>query len=490
MEWKKSNVKVLTVFLILLLSNSYLFGNVTFIIESLPNTTPPNDSIFICGTFNNWNVNDKNYLLHRQIDGKYAIEIAIDSAFFEYKFTRGSWMKVETNEINEYLENRNYDAPTLKTVYITIVNWQDLGGVKKFNYIILYLFAMAFYGFAVLFQLFRLPKKDMLKLRMYSIYNCLLILVLLVGVWHNQSNLIWQSLIKMVGLVFLFGWGSIHLIVVRVILLKKFKPKWLFHFTPSILIFIVILTRLTNYTLLTIFTIDINPYLNVGDTLTILIGIIIMLIYQISILHEINNANQFENDENEVALLKQITLVNIIGLFSIPLNLTLLYQQRYYPILQGNALLLVILSTTILLQFYYFWKYPEIMKVKTIQIPFEIASEMKLRIELLMETKKPFKECELNVAELAEILNTKPYLLSKIINEHYKKNFRDFINEFRVQEFIKLAQTESYKNYTFLALAHEVGFNSKSTFNLAFKKTTQQSPREFLKDKKLTIKGL
>jgi AraC-like DNA-binding protein len=115
---------------------------------------------------------------------------------------------------------------------------------------------------------------------------------------------------------------------------------------------------------------------------------------------------------------------------------------------------------------------------------------MKLRIELLMETKKPFKECDLNVAELAEILNTKPYILSKIINEHYKKNFRDFINDFRVQEFIKLAQSESYKNYTFLALAHEVGFNSKSTFNLAFKKTTQKSPREFLKDKKLNIKGL
>jgi AraC-like DNA-binding protein len=204
----------------------------------------------------------------------------------------------------------------------------------------------------------------------------------------------------------------------------------------------------------------------------------------------LNYTNQFEIDDSELGLLKRITLINIVGIFSIPINIVLLYQHRYYPILQGNTLLLVILSITILLQFYYFWKYPEIMKVKNIQIPFEIANEMKLRIELLMETKKPFKECDLNVAELAEILNTKPYILSKIINEHYKKNFRDFINDFRVQEFIKLAQSESYKNYTFLALAHEVGFNSKSTFNLAFKKTTQKSPREFLKDKKLNIKGL
>jgi AraC-like DNA-binding protein len=490
MTWKNINIEVFTTVLILLLSNSYLFGNVTFIIEALPNTTPPNDSIFICGTFNNWNVNDKNYLLHRQIDGKYAIEIAIDSAFFEYKFTRGSWMKVETNEINEYLENRKYENPEVKTVYITIVNWQDLGGVKKFNYIILYLFAMAFYGFAVLFQLFRLPKKDILKLRMYVIYNGLLILLLIVGVWHNQSNLIWQSLIKMVGLVFLFGWGSIHLIFVRVIVLKKFKSNWLFNFIPSFLILLIILSRLCNYTLLNIFTIDINPYLNVGDTLAVLVGIVIVLSYHVRILYKLNYTNQFEIDDSELGLLKRITLINIVGIFSIPINIVLLYQHRYYPILQGNTLLLVILSITILLQFYYFWKYPEIMKVKNIQIPFEIANEMKLRIELLMETKKPFKECDLNVAELAEILNTKPYILSKIINEHYKKNFRDFINDFRVQEFIKLAQSESYKNYTFLALAHEVGFNSKSTFNLAFKKTTQKSPREFLKDKKLNIKGL
>jgi AraC-like DNA-binding protein len=349
---------------------------------------------------------------------------------------------------------------------------------------------MAFYGFAVLFQLFRLPKKDILKLRMYVIYNGLLILLLIVGVWHNQSNLIWQSLIKMVGLVFLFGWGSIHLIFVRVIVLKKFKSNWLFNFIPSFLILLIILSRLCNYTLLNIFTIDINPYLNVGDTLAVLVGIVIVLSYHVRILYKLNYTNQFEIDDSELGLLKRITLINIVGIFSIPINIVLLYQHRYYPILQGNTLLLVILSITILLQFYYFWKYPEIMKVKNIQIPFEIANEMKLRIELLMETKKPFKECDLNVAELAEILNTKPYILSKIINEHYKKNFRDFINDFRVQEFIKLAQSESYKNYTFLALAHEVGFNSKSTFNLAFKKTTQKSPREFLKDKKLNIKGL
>jgi AraC-like DNA-binding protein len=35
-------------------------------------------------------------------------------------------------------------------------------------------------------------------------------------------------------------------------------------------------------------------------------------------------------------------------------------------------------------------------------------------------------------------------------------------------------------NLTFLGLAYEVGFNSKTAFNRSFKKITNQTPREFL----------
>jgi AraC-like DNA-binding protein len=101
----------------------------------------------------------------------------------------------------------------------------------------------------------------------------------------------------------------------------------------------------------------------------------------------------------------------------------------------------------------------------------------------LMEKQKPFKNSDLNIAELSEMLNTRPHILSKILNEHYNKNFRDFINGYRVEEFINISKSIKYKNYTFLALAHEAGFNSKSTFNLAFKKVTKLSPSEYLKKK-------
>jgi AraC-like DNA-binding protein len=75
--------------------------------------------------------------------------------------------------------------------------------------------------------------------------------------------------------------------------------------------------------------------------------------------------------------------------------------------------------------------------------------------------------------------------MSKIINECYQQNFRDFVNRYRVEEFIELARQDTNKKYTFLALANEVGFNSKSTFNVAFKKVFQQSPRDFFKANKM-----
>jgi AraC-like DNA-binding protein len=104
-----------------------------------------------------------------------------------------------------------------------------------------------------------------------------------------------------------------------------------------------------------------------------------------------------------------------------------------------------------------------------------------------MLVEKAFKDPKLNIAGLSKIINTKPHILSRVLNEQFNKNFRDYINEYRIKEFIELASSEKYKNYTLLALSYEVGFNSKSTFNLAFKKVTGLSPRNFLKNSEINM---
>ena len=86
----------------------------------------------------------------------------------------------------------------------------------------------------------------------------------------------------------------------------------------------------------------------------------------------------------------------------------------------------------------------------------------------------------LMTTELAEMLGVLPNHLSQIINQYEEKNFYDFVNSYRVEEFITLAKKDIDKNFNLLGLAYEAGFNSKSSFNQVFKKITGKTPSEFL----------
>ena len=98
-----------------------------------------------------------------------------------------------------------------------------------------------------------------------------------------------------------------------------------------------------------------------------------------------------------------------------------------------------------------------------------------------MEKEKPYRDGELTIQKLAEILSIQVNHLSQIINERLGQNFFDFVNGYRVKEVQKLLVDPSKKHYTIVALAEEVGFRSKSAFNAVFKKHTNMTPTEFRK---------
>jgi AraC-like DNA-binding protein len=103
------------------------------------------------------------------------------------------------------------------------------------------------------------------------------------------------------------------------------------------------------------------------------------------------------------------------------------------------------------------------------------------RLLQVMEAEKPYMDAELTVAKLAEKLSVPAPHLSQIINERLNQNFVDFINTHRVEEAKRRLQDLSKKHYSVLAIAEEVGFNSKSSFNSVFKKHTRMTPSEFRK---------
>ena len=105
---------------------------------------------------------------------------------------------------------------------------------------------------------------------------------------------------------------------------------------------------------------------------------------------------------------------------------------------------------------------------------------LKDELEKLMISDCPYLNPKLTLSELARMSGKNQRDLSRVINEHYKMNFYDFINSYRVQKFKELVKKEDHKNYTILYLAYESGFNSKATFNSAFKKITKLTPREYI----------
>jgi AraC-like DNA-binding protein len=98
----------------------------------------------------------------------------------------------------------------------------------------------------------------------------------------------------------------------------------------------------------------------------------------------------------------------------------------------------------------------------------------------LMTEGALYRKSDLSISDLSSKLGVHPNYLSQIINQQEKKNFYDFVNTYRVEEFKRMIATQKSQQYTLLALAYDCGFSSKSSFNRCFKKATGQTPSEYL----------
>ena len=97
----------------------------------------------------------------------------------------------------------------------------------------------------------------------------------------------------------------------------------------------------------------------------------------------------------------------------------------------------------------------------------------------LVESQKIYKEGNIRLKDLAELLDIPTYHLSQIINDRLGQNFYEFINSYRVQEARKLLKDPGNKDLTILHVAFESGFNNKTSFNRAFKEEIGTTPSKF-----------
>ena len=98
----------------------------------------------------------------------------------------------------------------------------------------------------------------------------------------------------------------------------------------------------------------------------------------------------------------------------------------------------------------------------------------------LLDNEKVFKIPDLTIHKLAKEISTNRTYLSQTINDEFGKSFIEFINEYRVKEAIILfSDTKINKELSIAGIANEVGFNSVSSFIIAFKKHTGVTPSTF-----------
>lgn len=105
----------------------------------------------------------------------------------------------------------------------------------------------------------------------------------------------------------------------------------------------------------------------------------------------------------------------------------------------------------------------------------------------LIKQKKLYLTPELALTMVSQQLDVHPNTVSQVINRVEQKNFFDYINSLRVEEFKERVVKPENQKYTLLSLAYECGFNSKTSFNRNFKNITGKSPTEYLKEIKITL---
>lgn len=98
-----------------------------------------------------------------------------------------------------------------------------------------------------------------------------------------------------------------------------------------------------------------------------------------------------------------------------------------------------------------------------------------------MEKDKPFIESQLSLQDLSQKLGVPVHTISEVTNGLMGQNFFDYVNNYRIEEFKILALLPENKDVKILHLAFEVGFSSKTSFNIAFKKFSGETPSQFIK---------
>ncbi len=494
----------------------------TIIVRSIPEKTPPESKIYIAGNFNNWNPGDKAYQLKQNIDGTFQTKVYSDLDHLEFKFTRGNWETVEARQSGKARPNRRINRETTDKVdnlEFTVEGWEDLHGVFSFYsfYDLLLLFSV-FQGILLILAIPALPSTNKtanrwlistIAVSSFSIFFYLL---------SNFDSAVQNSpKVLFVGDIVLFLYAPLFFFYLRALLFNasNLPSRWWMHFVPFLVQSLVylpfvlesdqtMLKRIMNQEELLV-----NLFLGSG-LLAFFWNVYYWNLYRktINVYREQFKTN-FSYEQN-LSYLQTVLVIQFVCLLLWMAFFIMLFLSRLLAIdtinLQESFIDLIWLTFSVITYIlgYFAISHPETFKAETAPVsifddilessvsssqvglksdePAENLMPVIEELEKNLKQNKPYTNPKLTLSELAHQINIPPHTLSKAINEHYGKNFFELINTFRIEEFKELIRQPKFHTYTLLALAYEVGFNSKTAFNRAFKKITDKTPKEYFEE--------
>jgi AraC-like DNA-binding protein len=203
--------------------------------------------------------------------------------------------------------------------------------------------------------------------------------------------------------------------------------------------------------------------------------------------HQKNIANFYSNLENRSILWVKYMLYSIVvtSLMSLVFNLV----GRSFFLDLPEILMIPSLVFSILLFFIGVQGYMQNHTVYDLQLDVlqgEAVTTKKINTNKLKEKlielflhEKVYKNPDLKITQISEMLNTNRTYISKLINTEFSCTFSEFVNRYRVKEAKQLLCEESSKNYSLDYIAEKSGFGSMVNFMRVFRDIEGTTPGKY-----------
>ncbi|WP_299433204.1 helix-turn-helix domain-containing protein [uncultured Aquimarina sp.] len=310
----------------------------------------------------------------------------------------------------------------------------------------------------------------------------------------KDSVFLWRLGMLVDSTIYLFG-PLLYLYVKRMIVSSKEKPvlKWV-TFIPSGLHLMYVMWTYS----LSINEISEMYYKGFFNIPYFIVEISIITVFTTYIVKCFILLRRFRLAEERVLSFHQeiyFYLIILVSIFSVLtffwfLNLTISFIINVYNLYFNYNIIWLCIPVIMYVVGFYSFKQPEIFRVP-IFYPKKDLTKNRLEkdkiealissLEHLLVVDKVYLNPNLTLTKLATELKVSSNDLSWFLNKIHKCSFYEYINKYRLQEFIAKIQKGEHERHTILALSFDSGFNSKSTFNKAFKTILEDTPSNYIK---------